>query len=182
MMARKKVKLAYITNDGARKACFRKRKKGLLKKVSELSTLCDVNACAIIYGPYDTEPEVWPSPDGVQRVLAQFKSMPETEQSKKMFDQVTYLSQRIGKAQEQVKNQTKENREKDVKHVMFQSLSGKSLQGLMLMDLQDLTWTIDQYLEQVHSRMKNFKEALKNENQEQGATAAADRPMDNVTP
>ena len=85
-MTRKKVKLAYISNDSARKATFKKRKKGLMKKVSELSTLCGIEACAIVYSPYDAQPEVWPSPIMVQRVLARFKNMPEMEQSKKMVN------------------------------------------------------------------------------------------------
>ncbi|CAN0921019.1 Agamous-like MADS-box protein AGL80 [Linum grandiflorum] len=59
-MTRKKVKLAYITNDSARKATYNKRNKGLIKKVSELSTLCDVQACAIVYSLYHTQPEIWP--------------------------------------------------------------------------------------------------------------------------
>ncbi|CAN0924562.1 Agamous-like MADS-box protein AGL80 [Linum grandiflorum] len=25
-----------------------------------MSTLCDVKACAIIYSPYHTQPEIWP--------------------------------------------------------------------------------------------------------------------------
>ena len=84
IMTRKKVKLAYIVNDSARKATFKKRKRGLMKKVSELSTLCGIEACAIVFSPYDAQPELWPSPIGVQRVLSQFKKMPEMEQSKKM--------------------------------------------------------------------------------------------------
>ena len=173
--------MAYITNDTARKACFKKRKKGFIKKVSELSTLCDVNVCAIIYSPYDTQPEVWPSPEGVQRVLAQFNSMPVSEQSKKMFNQSTFLTERIEKAQEQFKNQKKENRKMEMERVMSQSLCGKPLEGLMLMDLKDLEWTIDQNIKQVQSRMKSLREeALRNQNQEQGAPAAADQQMVHV--
>ncbi|KAF5203782.1 agamous-like MADS-box protein AGL80, partial [Thalictrum thalictroides] len=87
-MARKKVKLAWIVNDSARRATFKKRKKGLMKKVSELSTLCGVEACAIIYGPEDPQPDVWPStPSEAHRVLTRFNSMPEMEQSKKMMNQ-----------------------------------------------------------------------------------------------
>lgn len=73
-MTRKKVTLAYIANDSARKATFKKRKKGLIKKVSELSTLCGIEACAVIYSPYDTEPEVWPSVVGAHRAIARFRS------------------------------------------------------------------------------------------------------------
>ncbi|KAE8732673.1 Agamous-like MADS-box protein AGL90 [Hibiscus syriacus] len=97
-MTRKKVKLAYINNDSARKATFKKRKKGLMKKVSELSTLCGIDACAIMYSPYESQPEVWPSPMGVQRVLSKFRKIPEMEQSKKMVNQETFLGQRITKA------------------------------------------------------------------------------------
>ncbi|MBA0729100.1 hypothetical protein Golax_025374 [Gossypium laxum] len=56
-MIRKKVKLAYITNDSSRKGNYRKRKKGLMRKMSELSTLCGIGACAIIYSPYESQPE-----------------------------------------------------------------------------------------------------------------------------
>ncbi|XP_021912472.1 agamous-like MADS-box protein AGL80 [Carica papaya] len=97
-----KVELAYITNDSIRKA-IKKKKKELMKKVSELSTLCDVNACAIIYSPYDSKLEVWPSPLGAQHVLADSKRMPKIEQSKKMVNQECVLHQRITKATDQLK-------------------------------------------------------------------------------
>ncbi|MBA0875894.1 hypothetical protein Goshw_003691 [Gossypium schwendimanii] len=61
-MIRKKVKLAYITNDSSRKATYKKRKKGLMKKMSELSTYCGIDTCAIMYSPYESETEFWPSP------------------------------------------------------------------------------------------------------------------------
>lgn len=157
-MSRKKVKLTYISNDSARKATFKKRKKGLMKKVSELSTLCDVEACAIIYSPYDTQPEIWPSPLGVQRVLAKFKTMPEMEQSKKMVNQESFLRQRIEKAKEQLKKQRKDNREKEMTRVMFQSLTGKPLQGLSMIDLNDLGWLIDQNLKEIHNKIKSLNE------------------------
>nr|CAN65747.1 hypothetical protein VITISV_037765 [Vitis vinifera] len=159
-MTRKKVKLAYITNDSARKATFKKRKKGLMKKVSELSTLCGIDACAILYSPYDSQPEVWPSPLGVQRVLAHFKKMPEMEQSKKMVNQESFLRQRIAKGNEQLKKQRKDNREKEITQVMYQSLTGKGLQNLNIVDLNDLGWMIDQNLKDIHKRIESLnKEA-----------------------
>jgi SRF-type transcription factor (DNA-binding and dimerisation domain) len=63
-MARKKVNLAWIQNDAIRRATFKKRKKGLIKKASELSTLCGVDTCVVIYGPQDQKPEVWPFTKG----------------------------------------------------------------------------------------------------------------------
>ncbi|KAJ6749931.1 hypothetical protein OIU85_000547 [Salix viminalis] len=65
-MARKKVKLMWIVNDAARKASLKKRRDGLLKKVSELTILCGIEAFVIIYCPDDPEPAIWPSrPDQI---------------------------------------------------------------------------------------------------------------------
>jgi hypothetical protein len=47
-MTRKKVKLAFIVDDLARKATYKKRKMGIIKKVSELTILCGIPACAVI--------------------------------------------------------------------------------------------------------------------------------------
>ncbi|KAK3025026.1 hypothetical protein RJ639_043304 [Escallonia herrerae] len=156
-MTRKKVKLAFITNDSARKATFKKRKKGLMKKVSELSTLCGIDACAIIYSPYESQPEVWPNTLGVQRVLAQFKRMPEMEQSKKMVNQESFIRQRIAKASEQLKKQHKENREKEMTEVMYQCLTGKGLQNLIMADINDLGWVLDQNLKEIYKRIESLK-------------------------
>ncbi|XP_061340353.1 agamous-like MADS-box protein AGL80 [Gastrolobium bilobum] len=156
-MTRKKVKLAFIVNDSARKATFKKRKKGLMKKVSELSTLCGIDACAIIYSPYDPQPEVWPSPLGVQRVLAKFRRMPELEQSKKMVNQESFMRQRILKAKEQLKKQRKDNREKEMTQLMFQYLSaGKILHNISMVDLNDLAWLIDQNLKDINRRIETL--------------------------
>ncbi|KAI3502253.1 hypothetical protein L1887_30285 [Cichorium endivia] len=160
-MTRKKVKLAFINNDSTRKATFKKRKKGLMKKVNELSTLCGIDACAIIYSPYESQPEVWPNNIGVQHVLAQFKRMPEMEQIKKMDNQESFIRQRITKANEQLKKQIKENREKEMTEVMYQCLTGKgSIANLMLQDLNDLGQLVDQTLKDISRRIDSLKESI----------------------
>ncbi|MBA0632537.1 hypothetical protein Godav_001256, partial [Gossypium davidsonii] len=102
-MTRKKVKLAYITNDSTRKATYKKRIKGLKKKIRELSTLCGIDTCAIMYNPYKSQPEVWPSPVVVQQILSKLETIPEMEKSKNMMNQKTFLSQKITKVAEQLK-------------------------------------------------------------------------------
>ncbi|XP_021912470.1 agamous-like MADS-box protein AGL80 [Carica papaya] len=159
-MTRKKVKLAYITNNSARKATFKKRKKGLMKKMSELSTLCDVKvplhkACTIIYSPYDSQPDVWPSPLGAQNVLADFKRMPEMEQSKKMVNQESFLYQRITKAIDQLKKKRNDTRENEITDIMFQSPTRKSLYQLNFINLYDLGWLIEQHLKEIQKSMEH---------------------------
>ncbi|KAM6550610.1 hypothetical protein CsatB_000418 [Cannabis sativa] len=178
-MTRKKVKLAYINNDSSRKATYKKRKKGLIKKVSELSTLCGVDACAIIYNPYDTQPEVYPSPAGVHRIVKKLKKMPEVEQSKKMMNQEVFLKQKIGKVSEQVKKLKKENRDKEMNRLLYGNLSGKmNLQGLTVTDLNDLTWLIDQNLKDINKRMEKIAKDTKSARMA-AAAAAAMHPLMN---
>ncbi|XP_028082579.1 agamous-like MADS-box protein AGL80 [Camellia sinensis] len=156
-MPRKKMKLAFITSDSERKATLKKRKKGLMKKASELSTLCGIDACVIIHSPNESQPEVWPNNLGVQRVLAKFKRIPEMEQSKKMMTQESFIRQRIAKANEQLKKQLKNNREKEMTEVMYQCLSGRGLQNLSMVDQYDLNWLIDQNLKEIGKKIESLK-------------------------
>ncbi|KAK6919862.1 Transcription factor, MADS-box [Dillenia turbinata] len=97
-----------------RKATFRKRKAGLLKKNQEISTIYGVDANAIIYSPSDHEPEVWPSNGGVRDVVAKFKKLCEIDQSKQKMNQDSLLRQMIKMADEQLKKQRRVNREKEL--------------------------------------------------------------------
>ncbi|KAG5524841.1 hypothetical protein RHGRI_031494 [Rhododendron griersonianum] len=63
------VKFEFIANESVRRQTFRKRRAGLMKKVSELRTLCGVDACAVIYGTPDAQPDVCPSPPETYHVL-----------------------------------------------------------------------------------------------------------------
>uniref|UniRef100_A0AAU7LJA7 MADS16 n=1 Tax=Hippophae rhamnoides TaxID=193516 RepID=A0AAU7LJA7_9ROSA len=165
-MTKKKVKLEYITNDTSRKSTFKKRKKGFLKKIDELKTLCDIDTCAIIYSPYDSQPEVFPSPMGAQRVITKFKRMPQMEQCKKMVNQEGFIKQRISKINDQVKKLIKDNREKEMTRVMFQSMTGMGLHGLNMLDFNDLNWLISQNLKDIQKRMENLnKEACRGSKQ-----------------
>ncbi|KAI4378090.1 hypothetical protein MLD38_015624 [Melastoma candidum] len=158
IMTRKKIVLEPIANESTRKATYKKRKKGLLKKVSELSTLCGINACALIYSPYDPQPEIWPPSHGaVRRVLTKFREMPAMERSKKMLNHEGFLTQRIAKANEQLRKLRKDNREKEMIHVMYQCLTAKDLLlNLNLVDLNDLGWVIDNTVKEIDRRVETL--------------------------
>ncbi|KAG6573551.1 Agamous-like MADS-box protein AGL80, partial [Cucurbita argyrosperma subsp. argyrosperma] len=161
-MTRKKVKLTFITNDAARKATFKKRKKGFLKKLTELTTLCGIDACAIIFSPFNSYPDLWPSLVGVQRVISHFKALPEMEQCKKMVNQETFLRHRIAKAADQLKKLQRENREKEIAHVMFQTLvaGGAPRPTLNVIDLNDLGWLVDQKMADICKRIELLRSAV----------------------
>ncbi|XP_010058573.2 agamous-like MADS-box protein AGL80 [Eucalyptus grandis] len=174
-MTRKKAALAYIANDAARKATFKKRKNGLMKKVSELSTLCGIEACTIVYSPYQAEPEVWPSMLGARRAIARFKNMSEMDQSRRMVNQQEFIRQRIVKAEEQLKKQLRENREREIVQVMYRALVGEGLQGLTIVDLNDLGWMLDKTGEEIEERIKKLKKSAPSSEQAASAEPQADK-------
>ncbi|CAK8566085.1 unnamed protein product [Lathyrus sativus] len=158
-MTRKKLKIAFIENDPARKATYKTRKKGLVKKVDELSTLCGVDACAIIYGPYNAQPEIWPSPSGVEKVLSKFMTVPEFEQRIKMANQESFLKQRVSKFEKQFERQVRDNKEQEKTLLMFQCLNAANIvhNNMSMEDLSNLDWIIDKNLKEIGRRIESAK-------------------------
>lgn len=151
------MKLEWIANDAARRATFKKRRKGLMKKVSELSTLCDVRSCLIVYGHNEATPEVWPSVPEAVRVLAKLKRMPEMEQSKKMMNQEGFMRQRITKLQEQLRKQDRESRELETTLLMHQCLMGvKGLDGVGIEEVTSLAWLIEMKANEAKKRIEGW--------------------------
>nr|KYP37705.1 Agamous-like MADS-box protein AGL80 [Cajanus cajan] len=152
-MARKKVDLTYITNDSKRKTTLRKRKNVLIKKIGEISILCEVEACVIIYTPDDPQPEVCPSNMGVQNVLSRFRRVSEFEQNKKMLSQESFLSQRIIKAQAQMKKLSNEIRKKEITLLMLQYLNaGNIFDNANMIDLNDISRLIDKNMGEIERK------------------------------
>ncbi|PIN08071.1 MADS box transcription factor [Handroanthus impetiginosus] len=78
-MGRAKLKLELISKEKSRILTFKKRKQGLFTKLHQLTTLCDVNACMIIYGPKQehgaVEPEIWPqNREEVRRIIGLYEA------------------------------------------------------------------------------------------------------------
>ncbi|KAK8329438.1 hypothetical protein V6Z11_A11G318900 [Gossypium hirsutum] len=114
-MSRKTIKLAYITNDSTRKTTYKKRTKGLVKEVPELTALCGIEACTIIY---------------------------------------------LAKATQQLSKLCEENRQNELKNVMFQSVSGKRIfQSLNAMDLNEVGLLVKQNLKDIGDRVRVLTKA-----------------------
>ncbi|KAH8492725.1 hypothetical protein H0E87_022093 [Populus deltoides] len=72
--------MELIRKEKSRMLTFRKRKAGLLKKASEFSILCGVDACVIIFGPKQKDdhqpvaPETWPpNSEEVRCIINRYK-------------------------------------------------------------------------------------------------------------
>ncbi|CAN6310323.1 unnamed protein product [Urochloa humidicola] len=155
-MARKKVTLQWIANDSTRRATFKKRRKGLMKKASELATLCDVDACVVVYGDGEAQPEVWPDVPKVAEVLARFRAMPELDQCKKMMDMEGFLGQRVEKLREQLGKLQRENREREATILLHHAIAGRcpaGLAGLSVEEIASLGWMVE-------NRINGIREAF----------------------
>ncbi|XP_020202577.1 agamous-like MADS-box protein AGL80 [Cajanus cajan] len=150
-MARKKMKLAYISDDTARKVTYKKRKKGVIKKVSELTILCGIPACAIISSPFDSQPEVWPSPEGAKEVIQRYLNASVLDQSKNV-NQESFIMQRIVKTRDQLKKQRHDNDEKEMNLSLFKYMQGEPLPNTAE-ELKQLDKLIEKNLKEIENKL-----------------------------
>ncbi|KAL4297216.1 hypothetical protein GQ457_12G012680 [Hibiscus cannabinus] len=139
-MTRRKVTLAWITNNSNRRASLKKRRLGLIKKVKELTTLCGIDACLVIYSPQENEPMVWPSVDEVKRLVGKFYFVPELERSKKMMNMEIYMNEKLCKEQENLMKFNRKNKEVEVGQFMLQLHQGKMMDSFNVNELEALIW------------------------------------------
>ncbi|XP_047976211.1 MADS-box transcription factor PHERES 1-like [Salvia hispanica] len=112
-MGRAKLKMELIENEKARNTTFKKRKEGLIRKLTEFTTLCDVNACMIIYGPNQTRPDLWPphDPDQVRRIIDLYKSKNTDAAGTKSFGVVDLFQGRKKQIEEELEKLRRKNLE-----------------------------------------------------------------------
>ncbi|KAL4378101.1 hypothetical protein GQ457_02G040890 [Hibiscus cannabinus] len=153
-MTRKKITLAWIDNDSARRTTLRKRRLGLVKKVSELATLCGTKACLVIYSPGEEEPVLWPSHAEVRRLITEFQEKPEMEKLKKKMNHEIYLKEMVAKAEEQLKKLKKRNQEVEMGHLMRRMEHGETVVELDNDELFRLIWLVEEKMKEIRRRIE----------------------------
>jgi hypothetical protein len=152
-MTRKKVRLAFISDDSARKATYKKRKKGIIKKVSELTILCGIPACAIISNPFDSKIEVWPDLAGAKQIIERYQNSSVINGAKNV-NQESFLLQRITKAREQLKKLKHDNHEKEMTIRMIEYMKNKQLPNdLSVSDLKEFEKLIEKNLKEIDNKI-----------------------------
>ncbi|GFQ08696.1 mads-box transcription factor pheres 2 [Phtheirospermum japonicum] len=158
-MARRKITLAFIKNQTNRKASFKKRRKGLIKKVEEISTLCDVEACAVILNPYDEKIEIWPSPEGALAVLKRYGAAVSGihHRPPKEMDQESFILHRVKKNREKLDRLLMENKRNDLSWFMYRCMAGtNSLHNLDERERAEMCRLINQRIRDVDSKIENL--------------------------
>lgn len=134
----KKVKLALVENENSRALTLKKRRSGLVKKVKELSILCDVKACLIMFSPKEVEPMVWPSAEAARNILKDFNALPDFVKKKNETTLESYLKEKTSKVHENLRKTQKENMEcKTIDQLMAQ-LSSFRRRNLDDLDVKEI--------------------------------------------
>nr|QWX93792.1 MADS-box protein 53 [Cunninghamia lanceolata] len=152
-MGRAKIPIKWISKETSRNVTFLKRKRGLIKKVEELSILCGVEACMVCFGPQDQHPDVWPNISKGLELIERYRSLSKEEQDKKKLDNSSFLEQRIKKLGHELDIQRKENKDHE-REIMYPCWDN-CLNDLSVENLRDLLEYINVKIEAVHD-LKNF--------------------------
>ncbi|KAL6627739.1 hypothetical protein ACP70R_031465 [Stipagrostis hirtigluma subsp. patula] len=155
-MARKKVNLQWITNHSSRRMAFRKRCKSLMKKASQLTTLCGVKASVVAYGEGEAQPEVWPSVPEATDLFTRFKITPDVKPCKIIENQEEFLRKRVKKLKEQVSKTAHESREVNTTLLLHEASVGHrpGLVGVTNEELTSLSDMVDKKMRRVEKRLQ----------------------------
>lgn len=134
----KKVKLALMENEKSRAITLKKRRSGLVKKVKEISTLCDVKACLIMFSPKEAEPMVWPSAEAARNLLKDFDALPAFTKKKNETSLESYLKEKTWKVHESLRKTQKENMECMMDQLKVQLSSFPKLDDLDVKEIYSL--------------------------------------------
>ncbi|CAN1192901.1 Agamous-like MADS-box protein AGL92 [Linum perenne] len=100
---------------------------GLLKKLEEITTLCGVVACGIIFYKFNREgkedqPEVWPSMAEATDVMKKFKGLPQKKKEKHMLSHETLLDKSLRKMTKKLNEEIKKNKEMEMELLLMEDL------------------------------------------------------------
>lgn len=142
-MGRSKIKMELIEDHKKRKSTLVNRKAGLVKKISELSILCDIKASMIIYeGNYNYQ--IWPNDSNdVQELLNLYKNQSQDGRTKRGKTLSNFF-----------KNDEKKNNEFKVeKYPTWDSRFGY----LSQIELQNLVGVVEKRIEKAKEKIELLK-------------------------
>lgn len=151
-MGRPKLILKPITNARDRDLAFMKRKKALMKTISEFCSVCGVKAGLIIYdGKGDSPPLTWPQdPIEMQSIIQRYESM-MSEKIPKNFDLNNFFEIRKNMVDSEISKLQKDILETKYPtwHPLFSTLGAEELKNFIA--------SLDIKLEACNQRTKMFE-------------------------
>ncbi|KAL2503237.1 MADS-box transcription factor PHERES 1 [Forsythia ovata] len=157
-MARMKMKRVKIANETKRKSVLRKRTDGLLKKTSDLATLCDVEIGVVIHTPKESNATLWPSPHDFEAKLKKLLDFPEIEREKKLVIHEKYMEKNVEDETENLRKFERKNDSREYKHLINELSEGKIINELDLNQLNVLCSIGPEELEELVRREEELNE------------------------
>ncbi|CAM8962171.1 unnamed protein product [Rhodiola kirilowii] len=171
-MARKKVQLAWIENQTARKATLRKRRENLIKKVKEISVLAGTDCCGIILSPFEGDPPLF-YPLTINEIVGRYFELPEIDQFKRMVSIESYMKDEITKLKETLQKERRNVREVEVSYTMNSiHTHGRSIETMSSDETSELFWYFEQVKKKCELRMNSLEDDPNNNNNEPPEPAA----------
>ncbi|KAK1692695.1 hypothetical protein QYE76_009392 [Lolium multiflorum] len=162
-MARKgeRLKIQRITDEKRRKATLRKRLPIVVKKARELSILCNIPVCLIVYRPGEARPVVWPSPEAASNVVRRYRDLPDLDSCKNNLDIIDFLKQRNEKVRVKLSNVQRQTRDVEINLVLVDFLAGrrKSFDDLPIDIVTAVGSRVQDKLQAVKARLQELRSA-----------------------
>ncbi|KZV20157.1 hypothetical protein F511_01014 [Dorcoceras hygrometricum] len=155
-MGRAKLHMEFISKEKSRITTFKKRKEGLKKKLYQLTTLCGVDACMIIYGPSQEkgaiEADIWPkNSDETRRMIDIYKGM--NKDSIKSYGLSDFFQDRAKRIDDELSKLRKKNIE--TRYPTWPD----SLNRLTAVELREFAANLTAKIEDIRARVKYLKKS-----------------------
>ncbi|KAL5989667.1 hypothetical protein ACLOJK_010560 [Asimina triloba] len=162
-MGRARIPMRRIENPKARNVTFKKRHEGLVKKLNEFATLCDVDVCMISCGPQELLGrdgcQTWPTEKSeVRRMIKRFMDLPEYERKPRMVDLAKFQFPR---------NEEEEKKKMKAPATSFPT-QDPCLNHLSEAELRKLLFTLDSKLALVNERIELLESKKRLDFREEG--------------
>ncbi|KAK2353583.1 agamous MADS-box protein AGL80 [Trifolium repens] len=126
--------------------------------MEQVKTLCGLEACALVLGPGDTKPSIWPSEDIAKDLINKFESFSSSVQSKNRIDQLIFLKDKEKKLESNLAKINKGNEEILMGFFMKQIINeGKSFNDF---DINQKNCLISFMLEKIKIARKGLRCAV----------------------
>ncbi|GAB2272628.1 hypothetical protein Dimus_007450 [Dionaea muscipula] len=121
--------------------------------MDELTKLCGVDGCLVVYNPEDKDLFAWPNAEEAENLLAVYTSMPKMERAKKALNHEQYIEARDKKLRSQIAKHEKRNKEMKASLLMNQITHGeREIDELTQPELEVLSWFSGHKLEYIARR------------------------------
>lgn len=154
-MVRSKIKYELIADERTRRETFKKRKSGLFKKLNELKTLCDVEACGIVINEDGSQSDVWPSMPVTSQVVRRFLNLPSSSQTNNMVGQSGFLRQNLSRISKNLDKETRKVQSLEKELLLAECLAKEHVDVSNSNELQEMLHLLEKKIQLIDRKISN---------------------------